>query len=181
MSVNKLYDHSENTPDLVASATDLQGQRLLCHCKESEECHADSLVAAFLAAFPGACVTGKSQDPLSQAVALAAAEARTERNEHSEPDVDAPHSGAGWIGHGGPLAVVRVVACKTAPAHVLQADGSHKNEGALSAQTDYRLRTLHGLLPKSRHPQDWWTLSPRRQQTQTRFPLPQLMVYDIRS
>ena len=91
MGVNKLYDHSENTPDLVASATDLQGQRLLCHCKESEECHADSPVAAFLAAFPGACVTGKSQDPLSQAVALAAAEARTERNEHSGPDVDAPY------------------------------------------------------------------------------------------
>ena len=66
-------------------------------------------MAAFLAVFPVAYVIGKSQDPPSQAVALAAAEAREERDEHSDtdPDVDAPQSGAGWIGYGDPLAVGR--------------------------------------------------------------------------
>ena len=66
-------------------------------------------MAAFLKAFPGAYVIGKSQDPPSQAVALAAAEAREERDEHSDtnPDVDAPQSGAGWIGYGDPLSVGR--------------------------------------------------------------------------
>ena len=102
-------EHLKATPDMVAFISELQGKRLLCHCKASEECHADALIEAFLAEFPGSYVIGKSEDPPSQAVALAAAEAREELDIFSdtEPDAFALPGGAGWVGNGDPLTVGR--------------------------------------------------------------------------
>ena len=100
----KLSRDSELQENLHA----LSGKRLLCHCRPTEACHADSIISAFRVRFPEAFDRDDEEAPAPTAGILAyLASLRTEPEEEelSSPDEGAAPKHAGWRGSGRPLII----------------------------------------------------------------------------
>ena len=86
----------------------LSGKRLLCHCRPTEACHADSIISAFRDKFPEAFDRDDGEAPAPTAGILAyLALLRTEQEEEevSSPDEGAAPKHTGWRGTGRPLII----------------------------------------------------------------------------
>ena len=113
-AVDLFARHLGDDVSLVSRLRDLEGKRLLCHCKENKRCHADVLIAAFVEMFPRAFHIGHTDRPPSQRIVLTAARAREEvsRGEVSVPEEGVPAGCSGWRGSGPPMLVGRAGRCR---------------------------------------------------------------------
>ena len=76
----------------------LSGKRLLCHCRPTEACHADSIISAFRDKFPEAL----DRDDARILAYLALLRTEQEEEEVSSPDEGAAPKHTGWRGTGRP-------------------------------------------------------------------------------
>ena len=94
--------------ELQQGLRSLSGTRLLCHCKPTEACHADSIISAFRGKFPEAF---DRDDPEASAPSsevlnnLALLRTEPEEEEGSSPDEGAAPKHSGWRGKGPPLMI----------------------------------------------------------------------------
>ena len=54
MQVAKYRQLLDDSPELSSQLINLSGNRLLCHCKRYQQCHADAIIAKFIELHPGA-------------------------------------------------------------------------------------------------------------------------------
>ena len=107
-AVFRFEQHFRQTKELEADIWTLSGTRLVCHCRESQECHGDVLVREFKRQFPGAYDRAAvSAVPPSSAVLNYLARLREEASssEGSSADEGAAPKGSGWRGNGPPMVI----------------------------------------------------------------------------
>ena len=100
----KLRDGDE----LRARLWTLSGLRLVCHCRATQECHADVIFQEFRRAHPGAFDRDDAdgETPTSAVLnCLARLRMEPEPDEESSADENVPEKGAGWKGVGAPMIV----------------------------------------------------------------------------
>ena len=96
------------TKKLRAKLWTLSGLRLVCHCKPTQACHADSIIEEFKRMNPSAYDSDDPEaDPPKLGTLNHLARLRMEPapEDDSSADEDVPEKGGGWRGTGPPMAV----------------------------------------------------------------------------
>ena len=96
------------TPELSSQLINLSGHRLLCHCKRSQQCHADAIIAKFAELHPGAYDRDRAAErvPSSEELnLLSTLRQEPPSDEGSSADEGVPGKGSGWVGSGPPMQV----------------------------------------------------------------------------
>ena len=107
-AIERFAEKLSRDSELQENLHTLSGKRLLCHCRPTEACHADSIISAFRDKFPEAFDRDDEEAPAPTARILAyLALLRTEQEEEevSSPDEGAAPKHTGWRGTGRPLII----------------------------------------------------------------------------
>ena len=99
---------STSPPELASQLINLQGCRLLCHCKRFQQCHADAIIAKFIELHPGAYCRERTTErvPTSGELNLMVTlREEPSSDEGSSADEGVPNKGSGWVGSGPPVRV----------------------------------------------------------------------------
>ena len=93
--------------DLLNCLWTLSGARLLCHCRPSQACHGDAIIAQFRTLYPSSFDRNSPSSAPSSQVLNYLARLREEppSDEGSSADEGAPPSGAVWRGSGRPMMI----------------------------------------------------------------------------
>ena len=86
---------------------ELTRKRLLCHCRSKEQCHGDNLIQLYRLVYPNAYDRTDTTGPPTSAELNALAEARNERSDSEESELDAETACApqGWRENHRPLTI----------------------------------------------------------------------------
>ena len=98
----------DESPELCSQLINLSGHRLLCHCKRSQQCHADAIIAKFAELYPGAYDRDSTTErvPTSEELnLLATLRQEPSSDEGSSADEGVPGKDSGWVGSGPPMRV----------------------------------------------------------------------------
>ena len=96
------------SPELTSQLISLSGRRLLCHCKRSQQCHADAIIAKFIELHPREYDRERTTErvPTSEELNLMATlREEPPSDEGSSADEGVPSNGSGWVGSGPPMRV----------------------------------------------------------------------------
>ena len=97
----------EEDPQCERRIHELTEKRLLCHCRMNQSCHGDNLIQLYLWVYPDAYDRRVTDRAPTSPELNALAEARNERTDSEESELDAEIACApqGWRGNHSPLTV----------------------------------------------------------------------------
>ena len=107
-AISQFAQKLQRDEELRAKLWTLSGLRLVCHCKSSQACHADSIIEGFRRMYPGAFDRDdpEAEPPKSETLNyLARLRMAPAPEEDSSADEDVPVKEGGWRGTGPPMAV----------------------------------------------------------------------------
>ena len=107
-AIERFAEKLSRDSELQENLHTLSGKRLLCHCRPTEACHADSIISAFRDKFPEAFDRDDEEAPAPTAhilAYLALLKTEQEEEEVSSPDEGAAPKHTGWRGTGRPLII----------------------------------------------------------------------------
>ena len=108
LAIQLFEQHLDSSRELQRQIPSLSGTRLVCHCKQQEDCHADALIRKFKELFPDAydrSLLDQRPPTSSELNLLARQREEVASDEGSSPDEGAPPKGSGWQGTGKPMLV----------------------------------------------------------------------------
>ena len=107
-AINQFAQKLQRDEELWAKVWTLSGLRLVCHCKSSQACHADSIIEEFRRVYPGAFDRDdpEAKPPKSEILNyLAGFRMEPAPEDDSSADEEVPEKGAGWRGTSPPMSV----------------------------------------------------------------------------
>ena len=108
LAIQMFEQHLDSSRELLKLIPSLSGIRLVCHCKQHEDCHADALTKKFRKYFPDSFDRSSLVQRPPTASELDLLEKYREEpasDDGSTADEDSLPKGAGWQGTGRPMTV----------------------------------------------------------------------------